>query len=112
METIQVVFDKKLLQATDRAALQTKRNRSVLVRDALREHLRRLTIQSLEARDRAGYSDRPPARDESRRSLGFRSGATPDHPSKAKKAPARTSGSVAGALVRALLFKDYGSTNV
>ena len=65
VETIQVVLDKKLLQATDRAALRTKRNRSALVRDALREHLRRLTIQSLEERDRAGYSERPPARDES-----------------------------------------------
>jgi metal-responsive CopG/Arc/MetJ family transcriptional regulator len=65
VETIQVVLDKKLLQATDRAALQTKRNRSALVRYALREHLRRLTIQSLEERDRAGYSERPSAHDES-----------------------------------------------
>jgi metal-responsive CopG/Arc/MetJ family transcriptional regulator len=65
LETIQVVLDKKLLQATDRAALQTKRNRSALVRDALREHLRRLAVQSMEERDRAGYSERPPALDES-----------------------------------------------
>jgi metal-responsive CopG/Arc/MetJ family transcriptional regulator len=66
LETIQVVLDKKVLQATDRAALlRTNRNRSALVRDALREHLRRLTIQSLEERDRAGYSERPSARDES-----------------------------------------------
>ena len=65
VETIQVVLDKKLLQATDRAALRTKRNRSALVRDALRQHLRRLTIQSLEERDRAGYSERPSAHDES-----------------------------------------------
>jgi metal-responsive CopG/Arc/MetJ family transcriptional regulator len=64
METIQVVLDKKLLVATDRAARQTKRNRSALVRDALREHLRRLSIESLEERDRAGYSERPPANDE------------------------------------------------
>jgi metal-responsive CopG/Arc/MetJ family transcriptional regulator len=65
VETIQVVIDRKLLQATDRAALRTKRNRSALVRDALREHLRRLTVQSLEERDRAGYSKRPQADDES-----------------------------------------------
>jgi metal-responsive CopG/Arc/MetJ family transcriptional regulator len=65
METIQVVLDKKLLQATDRAAFRTKRNRSALVRDALREHLRRLAVQSLEERDRAGYSERPAASDES-----------------------------------------------
>jgi metal-responsive CopG/Arc/MetJ family transcriptional regulator len=64
METIQVVLDKKLLQATDRAARQTKRNRSALVRDALREHLQRLSIRSLEERDRTGYSGRIPAADE------------------------------------------------
>jgi metal-responsive CopG/Arc/MetJ family transcriptional regulator len=64
METIQVVLDKKLLQATDRAARQTKRNRSALVRDALREHLRRLSVQSLEERDRTGYSAQLPASDE------------------------------------------------
>jgi metal-responsive CopG/Arc/MetJ family transcriptional regulator len=64
METIQVVLDKKLLDATDRAARRTNRNRSALVRDALREHLLRLSIRSLEERDRAGYSERPPVHDE------------------------------------------------
>ena len=59
METIQVVLDKKLLQATDRVARQTKRNRSALVRDALREHLRRLEIRALEERDRSGYLKSP-----------------------------------------------------
>jgi len=66
METIQIVLDKKLLQATDQAARQTKRNRSALVRDALREHLRRLEVRALEERDRQGYSRRPPTADESR----------------------------------------------
>ena len=56
METVQIVIDKKLLQATDRAARRTKKNRSALVRDALREHLRRLETLALEQRDRAGYS--------------------------------------------------------
>lgn len=56
METVQVVLDKKLLQATDRAARRTKRNRSALVRDALREHLRRLETLALEERDHHGYS--------------------------------------------------------
>lgn len=59
METIQVVLDKKLLHATDQAARQTKRNRSALVRDALREHLRRLDTRAQEERDRQGYSRRP-----------------------------------------------------
>lgn len=56
METVQIVLDKKLLQATDQAARRTKRNRSALVRDALREHLRRLEMCALEDRDRQGYS--------------------------------------------------------
>ena len=36
METIHVILDKKLLQATDRAAPRNKQNRSALVREALR----------------------------------------------------------------------------
>ena len=67
METVQVVLDKELLRATDRAARRTKRNRSALVRDALREHLRRLEIHATELRDREGYSRQPQAPGESRR---------------------------------------------
>jgi len=63
METIQVVLDKKLLIATDRAARRTKRNRSALVRDALREHLLRLEILALEERDREGHLRQPEASD-------------------------------------------------
>jgi metal-responsive CopG/Arc/MetJ family transcriptional regulator len=65
METIQVVLDKKLLQATDRAARHTKQNRSALVRDALREHLRLLERRVLEDRDREGYSRQSQRHDES-----------------------------------------------
>ncbi len=65
METIQVVLDKKLLQATDQVARRTKRNRSALVRDALREHLRRLEVRAREERDRQGYLRRPQRADES-----------------------------------------------
>jgi metal-responsive CopG/Arc/MetJ family transcriptional regulator len=56
METVQIVLDKKLLQATDQAARRTKRNRSALVRDALREHLLKLEVCAAEERDRQGYS--------------------------------------------------------
>jgi metal-responsive CopG/Arc/MetJ family transcriptional regulator len=56
METVQVVLDKKLLQAADRAAVKTKQNRSALVREALREYLRRLEVRSMEERDRQGYA--------------------------------------------------------
>jgi len=64
METVQIVLDKKLLRAADEAARRTKRNRSALVRDALREHLRRLAIRDLEERDRAGYSKQLQTRDQ------------------------------------------------
>jgi metal-responsive CopG/Arc/MetJ family transcriptional regulator len=65
METIQIVIDNELLQATDQAARQTRQNRSALVRDALREHLRRLELRASEERDREGYSREPQARGES-----------------------------------------------
>jgi metal-responsive CopG/Arc/MetJ family transcriptional regulator len=64
METIQVVLDRKLLEATDRAAMQTKQNRSSLIRQAIREHLRTLEIRQLEERDREGYTKHPPKADE------------------------------------------------
>jgi metal-responsive CopG/Arc/MetJ family transcriptional regulator len=66
METIQVVLDRKLLHAADRAARKTKQNRSALIRDALQEHLRRLEIRALEERDREGYTRRRDAHDEAR----------------------------------------------
>ena len=59
MKTIQIVVDKELLKAADLAARRTKRNRSALVRDALREHLRRLEARSREEQDRQGYARHP-----------------------------------------------------
>jgi metal-responsive CopG/Arc/MetJ family transcriptional regulator len=66
MEIVQVVLDKKLLLAADRAAKRTKQNRSALVRDALREHLRGLELRASEDRDRQGYSRQSPADAKSR----------------------------------------------
>jgi metal-responsive CopG/Arc/MetJ family transcriptional regulator len=66
METVQIVLDAKLLRAADQAARRTKQNRSAFVREALREHLRRLEVRALEERDRAGYLRRPQQSDESR----------------------------------------------
>ena len=66
MEIVQIVLDKKLLQAADQAAKRTRRNRSALVRDALREHLRRLELRASEERDRQGYSRHPQADAEAR----------------------------------------------
>ncbi len=65
METIQVVLDKELLVAADKAARRTKLNRSQLVREALREHLLRLELKAREERDRRGYEAKPQARGES-----------------------------------------------
>jgi metal-responsive CopG/Arc/MetJ family transcriptional regulator len=59
METIHVVLDKKLLQQTDRASQRAKQNRSALIRDALREHLRLLETRAREDRDRQGYLQMP-----------------------------------------------------
>jgi metal-responsive CopG/Arc/MetJ family transcriptional regulator len=66
VKTVQIVLDEKLLKATDRAARRTKRNRSALIRDALREHLRRLEMLSMEERDREGYARHPQAAEEAR----------------------------------------------
>lgn len=64
METIQVVLDKKLLQAADRAARKMKANRSALVREALSEYLKRLEVQAKEDRDRGGYAKQPQGRED------------------------------------------------
>ena len=64
MATIQVVLEDTLLEATDRVVRRLKVNRSALIRDALREHLRRLSIVEKERRDREGYARHPMARDE------------------------------------------------
>ena len=73
MEIVQIVLDKKLLNAADQAAKLTKRNRSALVRDALREHLRRLELRLKEERDRQGYSQQALAEAETQ---GWESEAT------------------------------------
>jgi len=65
METVQIVLDMELLRATDQAARRMKRNRSALVREALREHLRRLEVRAWEERDREGYSRQQLTHDES-----------------------------------------------
>jgi metal-responsive CopG/Arc/MetJ family transcriptional regulator len=59
METIQVVLEKALLDAADRAARRRRVNRSALVREALRAYLARLATVDREERDREGYSRRP-----------------------------------------------------
>jgi metal-responsive CopG/Arc/MetJ family transcriptional regulator len=64
MTTIQVVLEDSLLQAADRVVRRLKMNRSALIRDALREHLRRISTLEKERRDREGYAQHPIGRDE------------------------------------------------
>ncbi|MGA2038579.1 MAG: ribbon-helix-helix protein, CopG family [Bryobacteraceae bacterium] len=59
METIQVVLDSRLLRATQAAARRTKLNRSALIREALRAHLKALEVRERELRDRRGYEAGP-----------------------------------------------------
>jgi metal-responsive CopG/Arc/MetJ family transcriptional regulator len=61
METIQVVLELELLAAVDRAVRKLKTNRSALMRDALRAHLRRLDQIEREKADREGYARYPDA---------------------------------------------------
>ena len=49
----------RLLKATDLAAKRQKVNRSALIREALRQHLKRLRDLELEAQDRRGYLAQP-----------------------------------------------------
>ena len=55
METVQIVLEKELLLAADKAARRRRVNRSALVREALRDYLRRVAVADRERRDRAGY---------------------------------------------------------
>jgi len=64
MATIQIVLEPELIKAADQAAKRRKVNRSALIRDALREHLHRLHLMDLEARDRRGYEAVPQTADE------------------------------------------------
>ena len=66
METIQVVLDTKLLKAADSAAKRQKVNRSALIRQSLREHLKRLHDLELEEQDRRGYLAQPQREEECR----------------------------------------------
>lgn len=64
MVTIQVVLESDLLRHADQAAKRAKVNRSALIRDALREHLRRMHILELERCDRQCYERYPDTEDE------------------------------------------------
>jgi metal-responsive CopG/Arc/MetJ family transcriptional regulator len=64
VQTIQIVLDEHLLKAADQAARRSRKNRSELMREALREHLRKLEVKAMEERDREGYARHPQHVDE------------------------------------------------
>ena len=74
MEIVQIVLDEKLLHAADQAAKRTETKPSAFVRDALREHLRRLELRASEERDRQGTRDSRPDAE----ARGWESGPLPD----------------------------------
>lgn len=64
MATIQVVLDDALLEIADRFAKQQRVNRSALIREALRAHLKKLRYQELERQERVAYERQPDDLDE------------------------------------------------
>ena len=59
MKRLTVLLETELLCATNKTAERLKMTRSALIRQALQEHLMRLPISDLEARDRRGYEAQP-----------------------------------------------------
>jgi len=64
--TIQVVLDDGLLELADRVAKQQRVNRSALIREALRSHLKRLRYREMEHQEREAYEQTPDDPDEAR----------------------------------------------
>ncbi len=67
MATIQVVLDDALLELADTVAKQTHVNRSALIREALRAHLKRLRYLEMERQEREAYEQTPDDVEEARR---------------------------------------------
>jgi metal-responsive CopG/Arc/MetJ family transcriptional regulator len=64
MATIQVVLDDALLKLADQLAKKQRVNRSALIRDALRAHLKKLRYQELERQECEAYQRQPEDLDE------------------------------------------------
>ena len=64
MTTIQMTLDESLLNDVDRAVKRLQTTRSAFIRQSLRQHLKELNRQQLDAKDRAGYAKHPVKRGE------------------------------------------------
>jgi metal-responsive CopG/Arc/MetJ family transcriptional regulator len=59
MSTIQIVLEDELLAALDARVAREDGDRSALIRNAVRDHLRRLRVKDLEVQERLGYERIP-----------------------------------------------------
>ena len=64
MATIQIILEPELLTETDHFAKSAKLNRSALIREALKAHLKHLKIREMEERERKAYEAIPDNREE------------------------------------------------
>ena len=64
MASIRLVLDDALLELADELAKQRRIDRSALISEALRAHLKKLHYQELERREREAYERQPDDRDE------------------------------------------------
>lgn len=64
MTTIQMTLEEELLREMDRIVKKLRTTRSALIRDSIRQYLKMIHTQQLEARHRAGYSKKPVAKGE------------------------------------------------
>jgi metal-responsive CopG/Arc/MetJ family transcriptional regulator len=60
VKPVQIVIDEPLLRAVDREARRAKMNRSAVIREAIRNHLKRRRTSELEEEHRRGYERFPP----------------------------------------------------
>jgi len=62
--TIQMTLEEELLSEVDRTVKKLGTTRSALIRDSLRQYLKTMHMQQLEATHRAGYAKHPVTRGE------------------------------------------------
>ena len=59
MATIQMTLEEDLLREMDRTVKKLGTTRSALIRDSVRQYLKMIRTQQLEAKHRNGYSKQP-----------------------------------------------------
>ena len=64
MTTIQMTLEEELLKEMDRTVKKLRTTRSALIRDSIRQYLKTIHMEQLEAKHRAGYSKQQVAKGE------------------------------------------------